>query len=75
MNKILYIIHQYITKILLVPLLAYAFLTHGCPTCQHRIEQNSAAFFTQEHYETEKQTSHKINNNEIEVTFEGETNA
>lgn len=74
MNKIVYIIHQYVTKILLVPLLAYAFLTHGCPTCQYRLEANSPAFFTQEHNEAQHQTN-KIANTEVETESQEEANA
>ncbi|MDR3551376.1 MAG: hypothetical protein P4L31_08235 [Candidatus Babeliales bacterium] len=74
MNKMLYIVHQYVTKILLVPLLAYAFLTHGCPTCQYRLEANSPAFFTQEYDQPQHQTS-KITNTEIEVESQEEPNA
>jgi len=48
MNTTFYVLHMYVTRILLVTGLAYAFLTHGCPTCQGRLESNSPTFFSDE---------------------------
>lgn len=74
MNKAIYILHQYITKILLVPLLAYSMLSQSCPACEHRIGANSPAFFLQEINENEMNRN-IVTQTEIETQTEEEHNA
>lgn len=56
MEHIFFVLHMYVTRILLVTCLAYTFLTHGCPTCPSRLELGSPAFFLDEQ---ETMTDHK----------------
>ena len=77
MKEALYVIHRYVTRILLMPMIAYTFLTYGCPACQYRIEQDSAAFFSPE-YEKAAQQEKLLNQtalNAIENESEEESNA
>lgn len=78
MEKILLLAHRFVTRLLLVPMLAYTFLTQTCPACQHRVEKNAPAFFSSEYEKNaqEEATPHKtaLITNELPNTEE-EANA